>query len=95
MNIDKLLMEIKDSMRIKHSALDGDIKRNIKAAIQDMRMRGVSIPDKWDSDSLVYKACELYCKGQYDHLGEGERFIKSYESLRDSMSLSGDYNGKE
>lgn len=93
MNIAKLLMEIKDSMRIKHSALDSDIKRNIMTAIQDMKMRGITIPEK--QDDLVCKACELYCKGQYNHLGEGERFTKSYETLRDSMSLSGEYHGKE
>lgn len=93
MNINKLVEEIKDSMRIKHSALDKDIRKNIKSALQDMKMRGVAIPKK--DDELVGKACELYCKGQYNYLGEGERYTQNYESLRDSMSLSGDYNGKK
>ena len=80
-------------MRIRHTALDNDIRNNINAALQDMKMRGISVPKK--EDSLVKKACELYCKGQYDYLGEGERFGHGYESLRDSMSLSGDYHGKK
>ena len=93
MNVKKLVVQIKEAMRIRHPALDDDIQRKIKAAVKDMEMRGVIIPEK--SDDLVNAACELYCKAQYDHLGEGERFMKNYESLRDSMSLSGDYNGKK
>ncbi len=93
MNIEKLTEQIKEAMRIRHSALDKDIQRKIKAAIKDMEMRGITIPE--GSDELVDNACELYCKGQYNHLGEGERFMGSYESLRDSMSLSGNYNGKK
>lgn len=93
MNIKKLSEQIKEAMRIRHSALDNDIQRKVRAAVKDMEMRGIVIPEK--NDDLVDTACELYCKGQYDHLGEGERFMKNYESLRDSMSLSGDYNGKK
>lgn len=93
MNVSKLVREIKDSMRIRHDALDKDIRNNINAALQDMKLRGISVPTK--EDSLVKKACELYCKSQYDYLGTGERFERCYESLRDSMSLSGDYHGKE
>lgn len=93
MNIKKSVEQVKEALRIRHSALDNDIQRKIRAAVKDMEMRGIIIPEK--NDALVDTACELYCKWQYDHLGEGERFMKNYESLRDSMSLSGDYNGKK
>ncbi|MCM1213311.1 MAG: hypothetical protein NC331_11340 [Lachnospiraceae bacterium] len=93
MDVEGLTAQIKDALRIRHSALDDDIRRKIKAAVRDMEMRGVAIPD--GEDDLVATACELYCKGQYDHLGQGARFMEHYESLRDSMSLNGGYNGKE
>ena len=68
MNIKKLSEQIKEAMRIRHSALDNDIQRKVRAAVKDMEMRGIVIPEK--NDDLVDTACELYCKGQYDHLGE-------------------------
>lgn len=93
MNIKRSVKQIKEALRIRHTALDNDIGRKVRAAVRDMEMRGIVIPE--ENDDLVDTACELYCKGQYDHLGEGERFMRNYESLRDSMSLSGDYNGKK
>ena len=37
------------------------------------------------------KAVELYCKASFDFQGKGEQYQKSYEALRDSLSLSGEY----
>lgn len=87
---------IKDSMRIRHSALDADIEDNIAAAAADMARVGVqpySNPKKkkLKDDSLIRKAVELYCKAQADYLGKGPQFEASYEKLRDALSLCGDY----
>lgn len=95
--MDELVKSIKDSMRIKHSALDENIKENIEAATADMIRVGVqpySNPKtkKLKKDSLIRKAFELYCKAQADYLGKGHQFEVSYEKLRDAMSLCGDYN---
>lgn len=83
-----LVSRIKESMRIRHDRLDGDIRGNIEAAMADMGMRGVAAPE---GDALAGKACELYCKWQCDYLGRGEAFRQHYEGLRDSMSLSAGY----
>lgn len=95
--MDKLVKSIKDSMRIKHSALDENIKENIAAATADMIRVGVQPysnvkQKKLKDDSLIWKACELYCKAQADYLGKGPQFEAFYEKLRDALSLSGDYN---
>lgn len=95
--MDELIKSIKDSMRIRHSALDADIEENIKAATADLIRVGVqpySNPKKkkLKNDSLIRKACELYCKAQADYLGKGPQFEASYEKLRDALSLCGDYN---
>lgn len=81
--------QVKQSMRISHTALDEEIKRNIRTCLDDLYMRGVNIGIQAD---LIDKACELYCKWQYDYQGKGEQYCKNYESLRDSLSLAGDYN---
>ena len=94
--MNKLVKSIKDSMRIRHSALDADIKGNIEAAAADMVRVGVrpyANPKKkrLKDDSLIRKAVELYCKAQADYLGKGAQFEASYEKLRDALSLCGDY----
>lgn len=95
--MDELLGKIKDSMRIKHTALDTDIKDDIEAAIADMIRVGIQPYSKLKKkelkpDKLIRKAIELYCKWQADFLGKGTQFEASYEKLRDAMSLCGDYN---
>lgn len=83
-----MLDKIKKSMRISHSSLDDDIQRNINACLLDLERVGVY---KSKETELLTKACELYCKWQYDYQGKGEQFQANYEKLRDSMSLAGDY----
>lgn len=95
--MDELVTLIRNSMRIKHSALDGDIRNNIESAAADMARVGVQpYSDKENKilkdDPLIRKAVELYCKSQSDYLEKGSQFETSYEKLRDSMSLCGDYN---
>lgn len=83
---------IKKSMRITHNVLDDDIQRNISACLLDLERVGVSVITESD---LQTKACELYCKWQYDYQGKGEQYSKHYEQLRDAMSLCGAYREAE
>lgn len=84
-----MLEKIKRSMRISHTALDDNIKDDIEICKLALNMAGVYAND---DDKLLQKACELYCKWQYDYQGKGEQFEKAYRSLADAMALSGDYN---
>lgn len=93
----KLVTQIKESMRIKHTASDNQIQNDIEAAILDLIRVGVQPYSDVKSkslkdDALINKAIELYCKGEADFQGKGQQYIVSYEKLRDSMSLCGDYN---
>lgn len=91
-----LLQQIKDSMRIKHSALDSSIQTDIQAALLDLMRVGVQPYDietqMIKEDALIGKAIELFCKGEADYQGKGVVYTASYEKLRDSLSLCGDYN---
>ena len=80
--------EIRESMRISHEKLDKDIQRNIDTCLLDLERAGV---DGGDENRLLDKACELYCKWQYDYQGKGEQYRDHYEKLRDVMSLSEGY----
>ena len=73
-----MLEEIKLSMRISHDKLDADIQRNIDACFLDLERVGV---DSSLDSALLIRACELFCKWQYDYCGKGERYQKNYESI--------------
>lgn len=84
--------QIRQSMQIRHAKLDDDIKRYMSACSLDMQRAGVDI--RKDS-ALMDTAKEFYCKWQFDYMGQGEKYEKSYKELRDAMSLCRLYNGKE
>lgn len=98
-----MLDKIKTSMRISHNALDEDIYSNMDAALIDMVRVGIQpylLEDnnpviKEDSkilkDELVRKAIEYYVKWNFDYQEKAERWEKAYNSLRDALSLSGEY----
>lgn len=91
----KLLDQIKKSMRIRHNALDETLQSDINAGALDLLRVGVQPYQSGKAiknNALIRKAIELYAKAEENYEGEGERYKKSYEKLRDSLSLCGDYN---
>lgn len=87
-----VLDKIKTALRISHDKLDEDIINNIGACLLDLKRVGVNVSEP---DALIDKACELYCKYQYDYQNKGEQFRQSYESLRDALSLCDDYKNTD
>lgn len=103
----ELLELIRKSQRISHSALDDVLMSDIHAAARELSRVGVN-PYQTDTDGsivndeqdnpvicdkpLILKAIELYAKGMEDFEGKGDKYMLSFEKLRDAMSLSGEYN---
>ena len=85
----EIVERIKVALRISHNQLDNDIQNNIDAAILDLGRVGVVVDS---GDFLILKAIELFCKWQYDFGSKGEKYQKAYESMRNALSLCGDYN---
>ena len=77
-------------MRIKHSATDNDLNDMILACKLDLKRVGIVKLD--DADALIIQAVKIYVKWQLNFEGEADRFRVAYERMRDSLSLSGDYN---
>lgn len=84
-----LLQKIKTSLRIKHDKLDEEITATIEAALIDLKIAGINKLDT--EDALIYRAVQLYCKATYGDFGE--KYMDSYNMLKISLALAGDYNG--
>lgn len=96
MDIDAtLLSKIKTSIRIKHTALDDDVKDSIAACLVDLRVCGVHAsvldPSK-DLDPLVLNAVKLYCKAEYtDDPAKAARYMSGYDGLKSCLMMATEY----
>ncbi|ADL52148.1 head-tail connector protein [Clostridium cellulovorans] len=89
MSLDK----IKTSLRIKNNSeeMNTEITDLIEACKADLLLSGVKrIPD---TDPLIQQAIKLYCKANFGlDNKDSDRYKLSYESLKQSLALCGDYN---
>lgn len=87
-----LLQQIKQSLRVTHSALDGEIIDLIQACKIDLKISGVANVD--ETDPIIVRAITVYCKANFGFdNAESEKFQKSYELLKNHLALCGEYNG--
>lgn len=90
-----LVLKIKNSIRIKHSALDEDIEDTIRAALDDLDICGITAQpseDPQDLDPLILNAVKLFCKVEYtDDPNKAAVFQRRYDSLKSCLMMSGRY----
>lgn len=95
-----LLDDVKTSLRISHNKLDNEINYLIDAARYDLIIAGVSEEkvksDGKNEDPLIKRAIIVYCKANFglddkDTVAAKEMYQRSYESIKQHLSLSGDY----
>lgn len=84
-----LLEKVKLSLQISSNSYDDELNDLIEACRRDLRLSGVNYT--FDSDPLFVQAAKLYCKAHFGDNDSNEKFLHSYQALKISMSLSGDY----
>ena len=86
-----MLEKVKLALRVSGNIFDLEIQDLIDAAKLDLKITGVVKVN--DTDPLIQRAIIVYCKANfgYDN-NETERFQKSYDMLKQHLSLAGDYN---
>ena len=84
-----MLDSIKLALRIKTSEFDSELLDLIAACKKDLALSGVDRVE--EEDALVERAAVLYCKAYFGTSDKSEQFARSYEALKCSMSLAGDY----
>ena len=86
-----MLESIKLALRIKSSAFDLEILDLINAAKLDLRLSGIIKFE--EEDPLILQAVKTYCKANFGlDNKDSEKYQASYESLKQHLSLCGDYN---
>jgi uncharacterized phage protein (predicted DNA packaging) len=77
-------------------AFDTEVQDLIDAARQDLKLAGISsvkADAEDDIDPLIKRAITTYAKANFGYDNpDADRLKDSYESLKNHMSLSGDYN---
>jgi uncharacterized phage protein (predicted DNA packaging) len=88
-----LLETVKTALRIPSDPnLESEAQDLITAAKSDLQLSGVLQTKIVDNDPLIKRAIVTYCKANFGWDNpEAERFQKSYESLKNHLSLSVEY----
>jgi uncharacterized phage protein (predicted DNA packaging) len=93
-----LIDDIKPTLRISkmNLAFDTEVSDLIDAARQDLKLAGISsvkVDAEDNIDPLIKRAITTYTKANFGYDNpDADRLKDSYESLKNHMSLSGDYN---
>lgn len=86
-----MLEKVKLALRIKSNILNLEIEDLIEACKIDLSISGVKKIE--ESDPIIARAIILYCKANFGlDNKESEKYQNSYNLLKQSLSLCGDYN---
>jgi hypothetical protein len=90
-----LLDDVRLSLRLTQDIFDSEIQDIIDACKRDLILSGVSasIVNRKRIDPLIKRAITLYSKGHFGYADITEKYLQSYEMLKISLCLAGDYNG--
>lgn len=93
MTAEELLPAVKKWLRITSASLDDEIEQTISACVVDLENSGVRKVEL--DDPLIQQAAKLYCKAQFGYDDTSGKFAKAYELLKQSLSLSSEYNTED
>lgn len=86
-----MLDKVKLALRIKSIKLDEEIEDLIESCKIDLSIGGVRKIN--EDDPLIQRAIIIYCKANFGmDNNDSEKYQKSYDLLKQSLSLCGDYN---
>lgn len=86
-----MLEKVKLALRIKNAKLDDEIMDLIEACKIDLSISGVKKIK--EDDPIIIRAVTIYCKANFGlDNKDSEKYQKSYDLLKQSLKLCGDYN---
>lgn len=86
-----MLEKIKLALRIKNNKFDEEINDLILSAEIDLKISGIVNVNQ--EDPLIAQAIKTYCKANFGlDNKDSEKYQRSYDMLKQHLSLCGDYN---
>ena len=82
--MNELLTAAKMALRITTNAFDAEITSLLNAALLDMGVAGVIIPD--EANALVQQACITYVRANFGQPDDYDRLKKSYDEQKAQLS---------
>mgnify|MGYP000596258439 CR=1 FL=1 len=83
-----LFEKVKTALRISTTALDGEIRDLIDAALADLGIAGVHGSE---SDFLIVRAAITYCRANFGQPEDYERLKASYDEQKAQLQMATDY----
>lgn len=87
-----ILDDVKVALRIAAAttAYDGEVQDLIDACETDLALAGLLVID--ETDALTKRAIQVYCKANFGYDNpDADRLQKSYDMLKNHLSMSSDY----
>lgn len=84
-----MLEKVKLALRITTTAFDNEIADLIEAALADLLLSGVRVPEK--EDPLILRAVTTYCKANFGAPEEYDRLKASYDEQKAQMQMATGY----
>ncbi len=85
-----MLEAVKLALRISTAYFDDELNDLIDAAQADLTLCGVNAAGKED-DPLIKRAVVLFCKAHFGTDDNAGRYQQSYDMLKGSLMIAGDY----
>lgn len=85
----EILAAVKLALRITTDAFDDELSDLIVAALQDMRLAGITNNDV--SDPLVKRAVITYCRLNFGQPDDYDRLKASYDEQKGQMGMATGY----
>jgi len=91
--VNQLLIDVKQCLRISNTSFDTEIQDLIEAAKADLILSGVlSTKANDEADSLIKRAIIIYCKLNFGFENpDSDKLERAYNSLKNHLTLSQEY----
>ena len=84
-----MLEKVKRARRITGSQFDGELSDLISAALCDLGIVGVVVPE--ETDPLITRAVITYCCANFGQPSNYEKLKKSYDEQKAQLSMADGY----
>ena len=85
-----MLEAVRLALRLTSTAFDDEVTALIEACKIDLGLAGIKKIN--EDDALIKMAVTFYAKANFGYVQDGEKYQKTYDSLKISLCLAGVYN---